>query len=402
MEAGGELSELAEEVLQMMKSRADRNIQEEIEDLCSEGIWTLREEPSFQKLSTFLAGSADQYDDLMLNLLEMTSVKFPSTFEEDTDNDTDPPEIVSVDKFTTKHRSQEFDLDFEGFWLICLLESERERVSAEVQSFQIPFLGSNWVGKFGQTTAWSDLASHVERQGQPLVRMCVDHAMAESLGEAKSLVKLQQLCQEWKMEYICLSFEEADEEFWSGLTEQLLRFPVTNLETNRGALIGCKKEDLRAIWESGVKQMWSANGEECFDGTLSDDDDKEEQWKRLVAAQAMEENLRINQSKNKKDFLERLETQGATCPSGHRLIRIYECFHWTCFLCGEFHMVDRPWRCVEDRRLTRDCRNILGYPPEENPECDIHFDVNHACMVKLAGAERDTPPTSEDEEEEDS
>merc|ERR1719391_1283249 len=116
----------------------------------------------------------------------MTSVKFPSTFEEDTD--TDPPEIVSVDKFTTKHQSssQEFDLDFEGFWLICLLESERERVSAEVQSFQIPFLGSNWVGKFGQTTAWSDLASHVERQGQPLVRMCVDHAMAESLCLAKT------------------------------------------------------------------------------------------------------------------------------------------------------------------------------------------------------------------------
>ena len=54
---------------------------------------------------------------------------------------------------------------------------------------------------------------------------------------------------------------------------------------------------------------------------------------------------------------------------------------------GEFHMVDRPWRCVEDRRLTRDCRNILGYPPEENPECDIHFDVNHACMAKFAGAE---------------
>jgi len=406
MEAGGELSELAEEVLQMMKSRAERNIQEEIEDLCSESehIWTLREEPSFQKLSTFLAGSDDQYDDLMLNLLEMTSAKFPSTFEEDTDNSTDPPEIVrqEVDKFTTKHqsRSQEFDLDFEGFWLICLLESERERVSAELQSFQIPFLGSSWVGKFGQSTAWSDLASHVERQGQPLARMCVDHAMAECLGEAKNLVKLQQLCQEWKMDHICLTFEEADQEFWSGLTEQLLRFPITNLDTNRGALIGCKKEDLRAIWESGVKQRWEANGEECFDRILSDDVDKEEQWKRLVAAQAMEEKCLINQSENKKDFLERLETQGATCPSGHRLIRIYECFSWTCFVCGEFHTVDRPWRCVEDRRLSGDCRTILGFPPEEKPECDTPFDVNHACMVKFAGAERDTPQSSEDEEEE--
>jgi len=398
MEARGDLSELVEEVFQKMKSRADRNIEEALEDLGSDNIWTLREDPSFQKLSTFLKGS-DQYDELILNLLEMTSAKFPSSFEEYTDDSKEPPEIVrhEICKFTTTHHSssREFDLDYDGFWLICLSESKRERVSAELHSFEINSLGSICGGQLGLPTAWTRLASHVERQRQPLARMRVKHALAEFFGEAKNLVKMQQLCQEWKMDHICLTFEEADQEFWSGLAEQLLRFPITNLDTNEGALIGCKKEDLRAIWESGVKKMWEADEHSFPIGGWGYDTeipyDGEEQWGRLVEAQANEEKFLMNKRKYKPDFLERLETQGATCPSGHPLKRIDDRYHWTCFVCAEFTMTGRPWRCVEDRRL------------DENPgECDTPFDVNHACMVKYAGVEPDVPQLSEDEDEEDS
>ena len=77
-------------------------------------------------------------------------------------------------------------------------------MATELHSFQIPYLGS---------TAWAHLASHVQCQRKPPARMRVEQAVADSFEEAKNLVKLQQLCQEWEMNYICLTFEEKDEEF---------------------------------------------------------------------------------------------------------------------------------------------------------------------------------------------
>ena len=66
----------------------------------------------------------------MLRLLEMTSAQLPSSCEEYTDDSKEPPEVVQhkVVKFSTMHHSssQEFDLDYNGFWLICLLEVGRE------------------------------------------------------------------------------------------------------------------------------------------------------------------------------------------------------------------------------------------------------------------------------------
>ena len=52
----------------------------------------------------------------------------------------------------------------------------------------------------------------------------MEQAGADSFDEAKSLVKLQQLCQEWEMDYICLTFEEADEDGTS-VTETLHSSP---------------------------------------------------------------------------------------------------------------------------------------------------------------------------------
>jgi len=393
METGFELKQLAEEVFQKMKIKADEEGEED------DSIRMLNEDPSFKKLFAFLHGSDTQYEELIVNLLVMTSAQFPPFYDEFTDSSKHPPEIVmrNIVKFTMRTHLggnlKEFALDYVGFWLICLTEVGRGNVAATLHSFEIPGLGSFCDGELGQSTAWAHLASHVERQRQPLVKVKVEEARAESLEEAKDLVKLLQFSQEWDVDFIHLAFEEADNEFWSKFSEQLLRFPTTKLETNDGALIGCKKEDLRSIWDSGVKKRWEVDGLEFPIGDWiwkeASYEGKEQQWESLVKAQAKQERFLISKRENKKGFLARLETQGASCPSGHPLKRINDQLHWTCSICGELTLLARPWRCIKDRRL------------EENPgECDTPFDVNHACMVKYARAEPDVPQLSEDEDEE--
>jgi len=313
METGFELKQLAEEVFQKMKIKADEEGEED------DSIRMLNEDPSFKKLFAFLHGSDTQYEELIVNLLVMTSAQFPPFYDEFTDSSKHPPEIVmrNIVKFTMRTHLggnlKEFALDYVGFWLICLTEVGRGNVAATLHSFEIPGLGSFCDGELGQSTAWAHLASHVERQRQPLVKVKVEEARAESLEEAKDLVKLLQFSQEWDVDFIHLAFEEADNEFWSKFSEQLLRFPTTKLETNDGALIGCKKEDLRSIWDSGVKKRWEVDGLEFPIGDWiwkeASYEGKEQQWESLVKAQAKQERFLISKRENKKGFLARLETQ---------------------------------------------------------------------------------------------
>ena len=122
METGSELKLLAGEVFQKMNIKADEGGEED------NSIRMLHENPSFKKLYNFLHGSDTQYEELILDLLEMTSVQFPPFYDEFTDSSKHPPEIVmrNIVKFTMRTHLggnlKEFALDYVGRVILILVK----------------------------------------------------------------------------------------------------------------------------------------------------------------------------------------------------------------------------------------------------------------------------------------
>merc|ERR1712212_1209267 len=158
--------------------------------------------------------------------------------------------------------------NLDGFWLLTLVEADRERVCADIESaFLSARAGSELIGKF---------ASHANRQ-QPRISMIrFDEVECSTAEDVLLLAQLLKKCGKFKVIQLHLTLEDEMTEGWRALADQLTRFPTKEIHASRKALQGCTERDcLRLVWETGTSSMWKVDG---VDVAVQD---KDEGWAKI-------------------------------------------------------------------------------------------------------------------------
>merc|ERR1711990_332294 len=158
--------------------------------------------------------------------------------------------------------------NLDGFWLLTLVEADRECVCADIESaFMSARAGSELIGKF---------ASHANRQ-QPRISMIRFNEVECSTAEDVFLLaQLLKKCEDFKVIQLHLTLEDEMTEGWRALADQLTRFPAKEIHASRRALQGTEKECLRMVWETGTSRLWKVDGVDVVV-----EEGKDEGWTRI-------------------------------------------------------------------------------------------------------------------------
>jgi len=158
--------------------------------------------------------------------------------------------------------------NLDGFWLLTLVEAERETVFADIESaFLSARAGSEMIAKF---------ASHALRQ-QPRISMIrFDKVECSRAEDVLHLAQLLEKCEDFKVIQLHLTLEdEMTTEAWRALADQLTRFPAEEIHTSRKLLQNTERGCLRLVWETS--NLWKVDGVDV----ASVEEDKEEGWEKI-------------------------------------------------------------------------------------------------------------------------
>jgi len=159
--------------------------------------------------------------------------------------------------------------NWDGFWLLTLVEEDREHVFADIESaFLSARAGSEMIGKF---------ASHALRQ-QPRISMIrFDEVECSTTEDVLRLARLLEKCEDFKVIQLHLTLEEEMTEAWRALGDQLTRFPAKEIHASSKALQGTDRDCLKLVWETGTSSLWKVDEVEV----VVEEGNKDEGWAKI-------------------------------------------------------------------------------------------------------------------------
>jgi len=214
------------------------------------------DQSEFTKLAAFLKDS-DAADQFLQKLVKICDERFSKKANAPNEHEDDTEFLV------TCHASEEvFNVNYEGFWLISLLEAGGEEVKVNLESFKVGGLGPfAFLGVWGDQEELLRFSSHICRQQKPLSKMCLREVRCMTVEDGLAVTKMLENCEDFELSHVYLFFNESAAEFWTRLAVQLKRSPVKTLQMSSKVLLDARVEDLREIWESCVLKTLEIGGE---------------------------------------------------------------------------------------------------------------------------------------------